>query len=266
MPQKPSSDVVAYGTQASRRFMDTFFDVHKSARFPAGRPWCGTREYAANADQGHPPGFVSADLQPGEYIPGDREASFKTAWNAPWFPEAKYWRFDYNRKLISFEYRLAEQQERMMLERWWNLATDESAMRGWESVEQGKPIPYPIRRLLGDPPKRIPIFQAAQANDPWLLGFTETPNHELAQVLGLTVVSHGAGDYRAFGTPNEYGQSGLIPRGDLLTLSTEDLNAKIAAAVAQALEAQASAKHAKQKASMAKARAAKKPVPIPVPV
>ena len=108
MPQKPQVDAGNLQTQAGRRFPDTYHDIHVSARFPLGRPWNGYREYAANPELGHQPGFVNADLSQ-----GDHEQPMTSIWSAPWVPEARYFRFDDRRKRISFAYDVMERDEPM---------------------------------------------------------------------------------------------------------------------------------------------------------
>src|SRR5690242_17653399 len=121
-PSKPAqSGAVGGRNQKDRRYMDTFWDIHRSGRFPNGRPWCGPREIAANRDSVPVPhdGFVIPDLMQGEYVEDeqgniDRTATLRAAWQAPWKPLAKYFVFNYPKKRISFAYarfRMDEEQE-----------------------------------------------------------------------------------------------------------------------------------------------------------
>lgn len=254
-PSKPvSPGAQGVNSQRDRRFSDTFFDIHKSARFPRGRPWTGEREYAATPEQGHQPGFISGDLQPGEYVTDaagicDRQATLATAWHAPWTPLAKYFKFNYQRKQISFDYVRMERDEKESLDRYFQAAAKMSGANGWGAIEYGKMPSYQITAILGEPTPYLRIAQAARAGDPWLLGHIDEPNDELAQILGQ--VHSGTGLY----LPTTVKEPVVTVEKVLATAPT-DLNAMIAAAVAQALaqqEAEKKAAHgAKVKAGMAK--------------
>lgn len=279
-PTKPSAVVGARpGSQASKRFTDTLWDQHKHpVKFPRGRPFCGQREYAATPEVGHQAGFVSGELQPGEFIYStvtdtgwrvqsnqDRLDSLATAWSAPWVPISKYFKFDYHRMRITIEYQRMIADEMTALGVFWDAAA-ELAGEG-ETIDPDHPnkVPFRIRRLIGNPfnyLNKIKIAQAAQAGDPWLLGFTDTPNEQLAKCLGKRVRFIG-GDANKLIADNQHVITDLppepapllepqqvlgTPQADLMKLVAE-LTAKVEAL---------SAKKEKQKASIAKARAARK--------
>lgn len=198
MPQKPTLQNTNPNTQAAHRFVDTYLDIHKSARFPGGRPFWGYREYAANPELGHQPGFVSADL-----MPGNHEEPLTSGWIAPWLPEARYFRFNDNRKQISFAYEVMERDELSALERYWEAAAVVSGERGWEEVDPAKPLSFQVRTIIGRAPRMLRIAQAARAGDPWLLGHIDEPNDELAAILNYRVVRFGGRHESGFaiGTP-----------------------------------------------------------------
>ena len=197
MPQKPQVDAGNLQTQAGRRFPDTYHDIHVSARFPLGRPWNGYREYAANPELGHQPGFVNADLSQ-----GDHEQPMTSVWSAPWVPEARYFRFDDQRKRISFAYEVMERDEQMALDRYYEAAAVLSAERGWDEIDPSKAMSFQVRTIIGRAPRMLKIAQAARAGDPWLLGHIDEPNEELARLLNWKVVRLGGMESdRAIGTP-----------------------------------------------------------------
>lgn len=192
IPSKPQSSGAASGrNQKDRRYMDTFWDIHRSARFPKGRPWCGPREIAANRDLVPVPhdGFCIPDLMQGEYIldendAPDRAATLNATWSAPWRPLAKYFRFNYGRKLISFEYLKMRADELASLDEYYHAA----AILGAElnvGVEYGVTPKFQITAKLGYPTKFLKIAEAAIAGDPWLLGHIDEPNPDLATLLGF---------------------------------------------------------------------------------
>lgn len=237
MPQKPTVDQGPAQTQAGRRFLDTFHDNHASARFRLGRPFCGYLEYAANPELGHQPGFVSADLSQGNHA-----EPLTSIWTAPWIPEARYFRFDYLRKKITFAYETMERDEQAAIDRHYEAAAKLSGESGWAEVEYGQPLSYQIRSIIGRAPKMLRIAQAARAGDPWLLGHIDEPNDELAQILNFKVIRVGGMERaRAIGTP----VVGSVPQPaapltveQVLAAAAPDLAKMVAAIVAQTMAAE----------------------------
>lgn len=188
-PSKPTSPGAATGrNQKDRRYMDTFWDIHKSPRFPRGRPWCGPREIAANTELMHEDGFCIPDLMQGEYVEddagnNDRAATFASVWHAPWKPLAKYFRFNYKRKTISFEYPKMRLDEQRAIDDYYAAAAKLGAQLKIR-VEYNVVPDYAITAVLGEPTKFLKIAEAAMAGDPWLLGHIDEPNPVLAQILG----------------------------------------------------------------------------------
>lgn len=198
-PQTPSKPPVDQGpagarTQSARRYTDTFWDdcKHPTARgglFANGRPWCGEREIAANTELLHEDGFCQPDLMRGEYIVDemnrlDRAATLGATWHAPWTPLPKYFRFNYPRKRITFDLNRMRDEEERALELYYEAA----AILGAElnvKVEYGVMPSFQITAKLGRPSKMLKIAEAATARDPWLLGFIDEPNPELAAILGF---------------------------------------------------------------------------------
>lgn len=226
LPSKPSPKTDgAANTQAGRRFTDTFFDIHRSTRFPKGRPWTGEREYAANPDKGDQPGFVTSDLAQGEHVVNDagvndRAATFRSVWTAPWIPYPKYFRFNYRRKLITFDYQRGLQDEQMAFDRYYEAAALLGAGLNIR-VDYGRVPSFQITAKLGYPTRFVPVFRAAMAGDPWLLGHIDEPNVELAHVLGITqhgVVRSFIPDAQPLATPEQVIQAAASSPSDLKAL------------------------------------------------
>lgn len=190
-PSKPQVQGAAIGrNQKDRRYNDTFFDQHRHPkRFPNGRPWCGPREIAANHDLMHEDGFVMGDLMRGQYVETDdgqcdRAATLQSAWHAPWTPYAKYFRYNYKRKTIFLNYQQMRTDENEGLQRYYKAASKLGIQLNLR-VEPGI-LPHPqIVSELGEPSRMIKIAEAAMAGDPWLLGFIDEPNPDLADILGI---------------------------------------------------------------------------------
>lgn len=257
LPSKPTTPGASGGaSQRDRRFTDTFFDIHKHpVRFPNGRPWCGPREFSAMADRGEEPGFIGGDLQQGEHVTDesgtmvDRQASFKSVWSAPWTPLAKYFIYIYKRKLIRFDYQRMLVEEQASYDRYYEAA----ALLGSELnrvVDYGVMPHFQITSKLGYPTKMVKVAQAAIAGDPWLLGFTEQPNDELAKILGYKAVPSG-GHMQSY-TPVERAKSYdprdvspivtpeqvlATPQAELLKMIAELTAAAVAQAVPLAIKA-----------------------------
>lgn len=196
-PSKPQTAGAATGrSQKDRRYFDTFRDTHRhptrhGGLFAGGRPWCGSREIAANRESVPvpPDGFVSGDLMQCEHVENDdrscnRSATFASVWNAPWRPLAKYFRFNYGRKLITFAYAQMRMEEEQGLRQYFKAASKLGIQLNLR-VEPGI-LPHPqIVSELGEPSRMMKIAEAAMAGDPWLLGFIDEPNPDLAEILGV---------------------------------------------------------------------------------
>lgn len=179
MPTKPQVGITSSTSQAARRYLDTFFDQHKdtAAGFPNGRPWWGYREYAAM--RGTDDGFVGADLCKGHH----EDPSL--AWNAPFVPERMFFDLDYRHARITINYRKMLAHDRIGYDRYYEAANKIAHEKSWKELEYGALPPFPVRSILGDPPRNPKIAQAFMAGDRWLLGFSREVNVELAQLLGL---------------------------------------------------------------------------------
>ncbi len=277
VPSKPESDGAAKGrSQKDRRYFDTLWDVHKSARFPRGRPWCGPRELAANRDSSPPPadGFCGGLMQ-GEYVQfedgrTDRAACFASAWTAPWVPLEKYFVFNYQRKSISFRYQQIRQEHQQAMQVYYQAAAKLGSKLNLR-VEYGVEPDFQIISDLGSPKQyldMIALAEAAMANDPWLLGHIDEPNPGLAKILGFTASGLRVTSY----TPPEPlvtpAQVLATPDKDLLAMIAEMAAQAAAAAVDRAFErrdAEASAKKRADAERMEKLRA-RRNVPAKVAV
>lgn len=215
-PSKPlERGAATTGSQRDRRWHDTFFDPYKHARFPNGRPFNGEREFkSGTSEESVNAGFLQSDLQCGEYFcenpamgqtPEERAMTLASVWVAPWLPLAKYTRFNYRQKRLTFAYDTMIADERAGLARFWEAAA--KAAGESDIIDPNRPdaVPFRIRTLLGSPRaymNKIRLAQAAQAGDPWLMGAVEPPNEELAKILGL--------DVQYLGTPQSHGDAAWV--------------------------------------------------------
>lgn len=257
-PSKPQVAGASTGrNQKDRRYTDTFFDIHRSTRFPRGRPWCGPREIAANTDLMLEDGFCIPDLMQGEYVEDDggncnRAATLSSVWAAPWRPMAKYFKFNYPRKLISFEYAKMRLEEEQSLEEYYTAA----AILGAElnvRVDYGVMPSFQITAKIGKPTRFLKIAEAALAGDPWLLGHIDEPNPELAAILGYNQRGMKVLSYNPDPTP-------IVTPAQVIATPPTEMAKMIAEAVASALRAErdaAASKKEQDKAHMATVRAKK---------
>lgn len=255
MPTKPTlhraGGALVIGSQADTRYLDTYFDGHIWTRggrlFPNGRPWTGYREFSA--EKGRPDGFVTAELMRGEHVENDREATLASAWDAPWAPESRYFEFDHQRKRIKLRYDKVIGDLTFAQNTYYKAAAKISNQNGWQETGFGQLPRFQITALIGDPPQSPRIPQAAQAGDPWLLGFDDEANPELARLLGVSSIADGMFN----GTIAR--REAVVQPSTVLSMTADDLEAKIAAAVASALAAQQAVKDQRgQRMRDAKAR------------
>lgn len=205
-PSKPLvGGVSTSGSQRDRRFTDTFWDTFKHpVKFPNGRPWTGERELRSGSP--YPTmhdGFITSDLQQGAYFcenpprqtEEERRATITTAWTCPWVPLAKYFRFNPLAKRITFALDKMIADENEGAARWWEAAAKMAGDNDDIDHDRPKAVPFRIKRVIGDPLRytnQIRLAQAMQAADPWLVGFTDAPNEELAKILRIKVAYVGA--------------------------------------------------------------------------
>jgi len=243
MPTKNPVSIKSVASQADRRKLATFFDQHKSARFPNGRPWWGYVEMPSE------PGYDYGPIgtwTPGNHEDGERR-DWSSVWDAPWMPDAKWMRFDYERRRMTIMYGPMMSEYQQANEDYYAKAALIAVEKGWEAPEPGKAVSFRFRAVLGPPPQSPLIPQAAMAGDPWLLGFQQEPNEQLERILKAT-------RYGGSGISQEH-ETSEAPK--LLSLSQDDVDAKIAAGIKAALEAMEAERKQKKVDSMAKARAAK---------
>lgn len=249
MPTKPTTGVMSVGSQRDSRYIDTFYDQHKfSPKFADGRPFHGYREFAANKPDRD--GFIGGMLSQGRHAePGeDPKAAWATVWSAPWLPEYKptYWDFNYQRNRITLRYDRVIADDKAGQDKYFQAAAKLSGANGWGPVTYGVVPSYQVTAVIGDPPRSPKIAQAALAGDPWLLGFSEEVNEELALLLGLTQEGLQLVDDR----PRQ-----IIKPDAILAATPYDIQKMVAEAVAAALTAERAA----NKTKMAALRAKKKP-------
>lgn len=254
LPSKPfERGAATSGSQRDRRFTDTFYDVHKHpTRFPMGRPWTGEREFRSGAEEAsETAGFITSDLQQGAYFcenpqmgqtATERADTLNSVWSAPWVPIAKYFRFNMRRKQVQFAYDKMIADEKEGLARYWDAAARLAGENDVIDPERPLAVPFRIRTILGLPTTysgKIRLAQAAQAGDPWLLGFVEEPNIELAKILGINISPIGgrAGDAEYTSVPSVKQPEPKATPDQVLGMSAEDLAKMVAAAVEAAMAA-----------------------------
>lgn len=239
-PSKKAPDYTGGADQSNRRLLVTYRDQHRSTRFAEGRPWWGHIEIPA--DPLMPPGMVAAP------IPGSSETPFGTRfdptegqWEAPWYPDVKYFDYDHRKQTIRIRYDKMLVDYKEANKKWLAAANKVAAGNGWEPpMLTGKPHPRYID-IIGPLPQSVKIPEAAIAGDPWLLGFSSEPNDKLADALRETTY----GDWEGM----DYESALLIAQGKQVTtaplstpdavlgMSHEDVQALVAQAVAAALAA-----------------------------
>lgn len=268
-PSKPvNNGAASTGSQRDRRFTDTFFDNYKHSRFPKGRPFCGQREFQSGAEtESIAAGFLQSDLQCGEYFcenpemgqtPQERALTLASVWIAPWLPPGgkKYMQFNYRRKSIAFDYIRGENDERNAIKMYYLAAAKMAAANGWGEVKPNVVPSYQITAVMGMPSPFLPIWQAARAGDPWLMGAVDEPNEKLAKILGLGDVQYlgevGFGDAEFVAVPDRKASEPLLTPDKILAVPMDQVAAMIAAAL-EKHEADKKAAHAeKVKAGIAR--------------
>lgn len=257
MATKPTTQVRSSNSQRDQRWAETVYDQHKSARFPRGRPWWGWLEYPA--DKAQSAGFLGA-LQP-----GDHNDPIGSSWSAPWYPEQTIahervgtYRLDIKRLTITWLYAAIAADDRQAMENYYLAAAEIAYAKGWPAPAFGEPISYQIRQILKRPPRSPKIAEAALAGDRWILGDSEQVNEQLKALLDGS-------------RPDTLLVSDAKLSPEEVLAKPDDLEDRIAKAVAAALEAKEAADALKRKNQMANARAGKKgsvtkPAPTAPPV
>jgi hypothetical protein len=277
LPSKPTERGASTTvSQRDRRWTDTFFDDYRHPRFPNGRPFTGEREFKSGvSEQSVTAGFLQSDLQCGEYFceapdmgqtAQERQLTLDSAWSAPFLLPGgkKYMNFNYAKKRIVWRYDAYIADERSALARLWE-ACALAAGQG-ELVDPAQPdaLAFRLRKVFGNPRSflnKIRIAQACQAGDPWIMGAVNTPNEELAKLLGLGTVQY-------LGSMQDFGDSQYVavqrPAAPEALLKPEAVTGMSAAQVAQVVadaiaahEAQKKAAHA-EKSRLGKERAKSK--------
>jgi hypothetical protein len=177
MPSKVYATAEPGWSQASQRSYAIWYDQHKCAQFPQGRPWWSVVERPAEG--------AAMPMPTGELIP--------QGWDAPWLPAAKYINASIGKATpgstlqehkfrIDYVTMIADQKAAMRL--YYDNAITEAIGQGWTAPNYGDPIPYRLRTIVGKGPPLSPkIPEAALAEDPWILGFSPVENETLARLL-----------------------------------------------------------------------------------
>jgi hypothetical protein len=269
IPSKPvTKGATGIGSQRDRRFTDTFHDRHKHPiRFPNGRPFTGEREFqSGNTEESVSAGFLSSDLQCGEYFCEnpregqtlqERADSLSSAWSAPWIPVSKYFKFNYRQKIITLDYVRGRTDEKASLDKFYRAAAKLAGANGWGEIKYGVVPSYQVTAVLGEPSPFLPIWEAAIAGDPWLLGFVDEPNERLAQALGLDI-SYVAGarsaDSEYVAVQRQAAPEPLITPDKVLATPMEQIGQMIADAVQAAMDKRDAEKKVEAQVRMANAR------------
>lgn len=189
MPTKPQTSVTTVGSQRDNRFLANSYDQHKHpVKAIEGRPWHGYREH--NANKGHTPGFCSP-LSPGRHVEEgeDPRAAWATVWHAPWMPEERFFEFNFLRGTHKIRYDQMIGVDKKFYDDYFDAAAKVAYEKNYSEVIYGAIPAHGITAIIGPPPRSPKIAEAAQAGDPWLLGFSEEVNTELAKLLGMS--KHG---------------------------------------------------------------------------
>lgn len=275
-PSKPiSKGAASTGSQRDRRFTDTFWDTYTHPRrFPKGRPFTGQREFQSGSEtESINAGFLQSDLQCGEYVcdnpdmgqtPEERQFTLASAWVAPWLPPGgkKYMRFNYRRKTIAFDYIKGEMDERAALQTYFLAAAKLSGANGWGEIKSGVMPSFQVTSVMGEPSKYLPVWAAARAGDPWLMGAVDEPNERLAKILGFTEPQYFGGmefgDAEAVMVQSAPAAEPIVSAERIIATPLPDVAKMVADAVAAALAARDAvdaAKKAADKDRMAGVRA-----------
>lgn len=184
MPTKPSVAIQTSNTQAKNRKIVTVRDTHKGGRFPEGRPWWGYAEKPSEA--GMPWGIV------GTLNPGNHERPFEDSWEAPWYPDAKYLSPNLETGKLTINYPGMGADYTNATRKYYEECAKKADENKWLAPAFGGPVDSRFRAVVGrDVPQSPKIPQAAQAGDPWLLGFTSEINENLARILRTTAFGAG---------------------------------------------------------------------------
>jgi hypothetical protein len=182
------------------------------------------------------------NLTPGstEHPFGTRENPNHDRWEAPWYPDEKYFDYDHRRQRcrVRYDRMIADYTSATRL--FYQAANRLAAGNGWEPPKMGQSIHPRFTDVLGQLPQSPKIPEAAQAGDRWLLGFSQEPNDLLQKLLRETGYSDWTGmSYEdALAVANGPREPLSSPDG-VLAMTDAQLQAMIAQAVANALASQA---------------------------
>jgi hypothetical protein len=166
-------------SQDKQRAVALFHDQHRSEQYPDGRPWWGVTERAAIQD-----GDTPTAALPG--VVGDLNVD---GWEAPWYPEQKYFNYAPSGRML--EFRLRIEYGRMRTD--YTAATRayyERAVKKAAALKMSLPtynsvIPWELQQVVGPAPKSPKIPEAALAGDRWLLFGEGEENEVLHRLLTM---------------------------------------------------------------------------------
>lgn len=176
MASKNFSNTPAGWSQADQRNYAVWYDQHKCAKFPQGRPWWSVVERPA---EGAAMPMPVGELQP-------------QGWDAPWMPDANYINKSIGRATqgatmhehrFRIDYTAMINDRKQALREYYDRAVLEAVGQGWEAPNYGDVISFRLRAIIGAPPQSPKIPEAAMAEDPWILGFSTAENETLARLL-----------------------------------------------------------------------------------
>jgi hypothetical protein len=192
----------------------------------------------------------------------DRQATLNAAWQAPWRPLSKFFKFNYQRQTISFDYQRMRDDEVKAMRLYYQAAARLGSKLNLRVVEGVEPD-FQITTDLGSAIpylNNIKIADAAMAGDPWLLGFIDEPNPGLAEILGynsrgMAITSYEPPSPAPVVTP---AQVLAMPDEQMMQMIAQMAATAAAAAVDRALDAREAQKRAEKGQALRDAKAAKR--------
>lgn len=127
-----------------------------------GREWSCFVEYRS----GMPTGLIANDF------------------SAPWLPDQAYLVVNPdNPSELWIDYRRMYIDARQALGQYHQLAVQLAADKGWPVPAKRGEYAADIRRVIGNPPRPLQPIKAAAQENPWILGFSDTPDPRLVEYV-----------------------------------------------------------------------------------
>jgi hypothetical protein len=179
MPSPTRISMPAEGwNQNKQRAYAFWYDQHKTAKFPDGRPWWSVVERAADG--------AAMPMPVGEVQPA--------GWSAPWFPpphcitrsigRAKPGTSMYEHRFV-IDYGALVADDSASMREYYRRAAQAAAQLKEPIPQYGQDVSWGLAQIIGAPPRSPKIAEAALAGDEWLLGFSDLVNKPLARLLDM---------------------------------------------------------------------------------